>query len=290
MAGMSAPPRISVLLPVWNGAAYLGDALTGILAQTFADFELIVVDDGSTDETPAIIAACRDPRVRAFRRPHGGLVAGLMFGLEQARAEWVARQDADDQSHPDRLAEQWRSVQHHPDAVLSHTATAPVGGGTGPIGWFPRTQALLALKLCCHNPITHSAVMFRRAAALAAGGYRAAEFPAEDYALWGRLLEVGRIVGVPRPLVHYRVHAASVSRTHAPAQRDQTERLARDHCARFLRLPATAAERARRVLTPGPVAVKEWGWFWRHCAPRLRWRSAEAYAWLGAQTWRGIKA
>ena len=95
-------PRISILMPVWNGEKFLAAAVDSLLAQTFTDFELLVVDDGSTDATPEILRAYSDPRLRVVRLDHAGIVVALNHGLAQARAEWIARQDADDLSEPRR--------------------------------------------------------------------------------------------------------------------------------------------------------------------------------------------
>src|SRR5580698_3447780 len=103
-------PRISIVMPVWNGETYLAATLESVLTQTFTDFELIVVDDGSTDATLGILKSCPDPRLRVFQLEHGGIVKALNHGLAQARSEWIARQDADDISLPRRLERQWNAV------------------------------------------------------------------------------------------------------------------------------------------------------------------------------------
>lgn len=292
VVAMTTVPQVSVVLPVWNGEQYLSEAIGSILAQSFEDFELIVVDDGSTDSTPGIISSFRDSRLHPIRLPHLGLVAALNAGIDQAQAEWIARQDADDVSHPDRLQKQWAAIQRCPTAVLSHTGVDIIEGESKRRlpGVFPKSQAWLALLLCTHNPITHSSVLFKKSAAQSVAGYRGADYPAEDYALWGRLLEVGTIVGTAEPLLTFRIHPSSVSRSNALAQSQQTIDIALSHCCRFMRLSPEEAVRAHRVLTtpPSQRAWNDWLWFMRHCVPRLRWKSAELYAWLGMQTARRL--
>jgi glycosyltransferase involved in cell wall biosynthesis len=284
-------PTISVLLPVLNGEKYLAEAIDSVLAQSFGDFELIILDDGSTDATPEIIAGVHDERVRPFPMKHCGLVAALNYGVSQARAEWIARQDADDVSHPRRLEQQWAAVRGADSSVLSYTSRETLCDGiVSPWpGHFPRSRALLALQLCYMNPITHSTVLFRKSTFLAVGGYSANG--GEDYALWGNLLEHGESVGIPERLLRYRVHAGSDSAIHAERNRASTEIIGLSHCVRFLRLPPAEAARAHRVLlTPASErAPGEWGWFLLHCVPRLRWRNIELYAWLASQTLRGLR-
>src|SRR5207237_7493623 len=120
---MLQAPRVSVLLPVWNGEAFLEQAMESILRQTLSSFELIVIDDGSTDRTAAIADefASRDDRVRVLRRPHEGLSATLNAGIAAARGEYVARMDADDISVPDRLQKQVAYLDAHPGSVALGT-------------------------------------------------------------------------------------------------------------------------------------------------------------------------
>src|SRR2546423_11626964 len=112
-------PRVSVLLPVWNGEPFLEQAMESILRQTLSSFELIVIDDGSTDRTAAIAEefASGDDRVRVLRRPHEGLSAALNAGIAAVRGEYVARMDGDDISGPDRLRKQVADLDTHPARV-----------------------------------------------------------------------------------------------------------------------------------------------------------------------------
>lgn len=282
-------PRISILMPVWNGEPHLAAAVDSLLAQTFTDFELLVIDDGSTDRTPEILRNYTDPRLRILRLAHGGIVVALNHGLAQARADWVARLDADDLSEPLRLELQWQAVSRRPGAVLCHTAVTFFGAGNGlgvGAARLPRSRSFTALRLCGHCPIVHSTVMFRREAARAVGGYRPAERHAEDFSLWGRLLEQGEFIGLPEKLVRFRLHAQSVSQQNLAAQQALARRIGIRHSQQFMRLDEPSAARAYDLLLlpARDRAGRDWGWFLTRCVPHLRWHSAETFGWLLWQT------
>ena len=283
-------PRISVVMPVWNGEAYLREAIDSILFQTFTDFELIIVDDGSTDGTAKILASYHDARLRVFRLDHAGIVVALNFGIAQAKAEWIARQDADDVSLPHRLEAQWKALQLNPHAVLAHTDAECIGDENRTTGHarFPKTRAFMALRLCYQCPIVHSTVLFKKETALAAGGYLPDERHAEDYSLWGRMLERGEFVGLPDKLLKLRRHSMSVSHQNAETQMALTKKIATRHCKNFMRLSDEDAQMAHRILATSSRECKwaDWWWFLTYCAPALRWKSVELYLWLLLQTAR----
>jgi glycosyltransferase involved in cell wall biosynthesis len=286
------PPKLSVVLPVWNGEKYIAEAVESVLRQTFAHFELLVIDDGSTDATAAILASYDDPRIKIHRLAHGGIVQALNFGVAQSQAEWIARQDADDRSLPERFAMQWQALQEHKNAVLTFTDAALIGEWKSRLGRarFPRTKAFIALRLCYQSPIIHSTVVFRKDAFRQAGGYRPEERHAEDYALWGRMLELGEFVPVPQPLLEFRVHPASVSKHNLETQHSLTTQIASENTRRFMGLEERDARRAFETLVVPPEKrpLREWFWFATHCLPKLRWKSAEVYGWAAWQTVRNV--
>lgn len=289
---MIATPKISVVMPVWNGEKYLREAIDSILSQTLADFELIVVDDGSTDSTPAILASYRDERIRTFRVNHLGFVGAINTGIAQARAHWLARHDADDISYPQRLQKQWNAVQADKSAVLCFTNYAYFGDVTAASGlqYCSRSRALLALRLCYQNPIVHSTVLLKKSALDAVGGYRPEETQSEDFSLWGRMIEAGNLLALTEPLVKLRVHPASASRVNAEAVRQWALQIAVRHCHTLMNLDTDEAARLIRTLETAPAqrSWSDWCWLVRSGIPRLRWKSLELGGWILAQTARMI--
>lgn len=281
-------PKISVVLPVWNGANFVGAAIDSILAQTFADFELVVVDDGSDDGTADILRSYTDSRLKVYSVPHGGIVTALNLGINRSSAALIARQDADDLSRPDRLRRQWDALQREPRAVLCFTDHSLLNETAAEAGAarLPRSRSFIALRLCYQCPFAHGSVLFAKEAFLAAGGYVADERHAEDYALWGRMLELGDFVGLPEPLIEFRIHASSVSRQNLEAQEALTLKIASENCGRFMGLDELDAQRAATLLrTPTRERkIGDWLWFLLSCAPELRWKSAETFGWLAWQT------
>lgn len=206
-------------MPVRNGAAYLQAAADSILAQTFADFELLIIDDGSTDASPEILRNLHDPRVRIVTHPQNlGLVPTLNEGLRLARGDLIARQDHDDISNRDRLERQVAHFRTHPDCVLLGTeAFAMIGdeakayrllrpGGTESVRWY----------LCFDNAFIHSAVMFRRAVVFDEFGGYPSSFHSEDYALWSRVARERETGNLCEPQLAYREHSASVTGSMSP--------------------------------------------------------------------------
>lgn len=208
-------------MPVWNGERYLADAISSILDQTFADFEFIILDDGSTDGTVGIVRSFADPRIRLVQLKHGGIVTALNRGIAESRAEWIARMDCDDIAKPKRLAAQWEAVRRRQDAVVCHTAIETMGDSarvTPRQQHLPRTHAMLAIRMCLHCPICHPTVLMRKRAVLRASGYVEEERHGEDYGLWSRLLSEGSYVALAQPLLRFRLHAESISQRKLAVQ------------------------------------------------------------------------
>jgi|GEM_PF-729059 len=205
-------PAVTVLMPAFNAGRFIAASIRSVLAQDFEDFELLVIDDGSTDETARIAEGFRDKRIRLIRNAgNQGLVATLNQGLREARASLVARQDADDLCRRDRFARQveYLGAHAHDVAVASEARLIDeTGRDTGALR-LPRTRAQLRWDLCFRNPIPHSSVMMRRDAVLSEfGGYPVAT-SSEDYALWSAIASKNRFGLIPRQLVSYRIHSSS---------------------------------------------------------------------------------
>jgi glycosyltransferase involved in cell wall biosynthesis len=216
-------PQVSILLPCYNAAATLIEALDSLARQTLADFEIVAVDDGSTDASGQILAgrAAADPRLRILSLPHGGIVAALNAGLSVCTAPYVARMDADDRAHPERLARQVAFLDAHPqvDVVSCRVAGFPAGqvrqGFSLYIDWLNSLleDADIRREIFVESPLPHPSVTYRRQAVLAAGGYQDHGW-AEDYDLWLRLYLAGaHFTKLPEVLLEWREHPARLTRS-----------------------------------------------------------------------------
>lgn len=210
-------PLVSVLLPVYNGGAYLKKALDSLLSQTFENFEILAINDGSTDESASILNAINDPRLFVYHQNNMGLAATLNRGLSLARGALVARQDQDDLSRPERLGKQVSHLQSNHDCILLGTAAEIwVGDEVSERAHdHPTEHELLSFDLLFNNPFVHSSVMMRRDAVLSAGGYTTDKTrqPPEDYELWSRLARVGQVANLAERLLVYREVPQSMSRS-----------------------------------------------------------------------------
>jgi len=208
-------PAVSVLVAVRNCASYLPLALESLAAQSFEDLEIIVVDNGSSDETPYILRAWsrREPRLRTFRVARPGLARCLNFAASKARAPLLARLDADDIALPNRLAAQIEAMDARPALALLGSAAELIDSQGRRIGAIDRPVGDSELRAFQRDGcgFVHSSVMMRREAFAAAGGYRKGLNLAEDYDLWLRIAERGEIGNLPDRLVRYRMHAESAT-------------------------------------------------------------------------------
>ncbi len=252
---MSATPAVSVLMPAYNAEPWIADAIASLLAQDFADFELIVVDDGSTDATPAILAGLADPRLVVRTQPeNSGYVPALQRAVAAARGRFLARQDADDLSLPGRLAAQVAFLDRHPEVVLLGSAYRTIGPAGEPLAVYtvPEDDAAIRWHMLFRNAFVHSAVMMRREA-LAGLRYDAAYKPAEDYRLWSQLLGRGRGANLPEPLVAHRRHPGQITELERDAQSVRAERVSRDNLAAIgIELGDEELRALRRWVLGGP--------------------------------------
>ncbi|MDY0960146.1 glycosyltransferase [Sphingomonas sp. CFBP8993] len=217
-------PRITVALSVYNNAAYLALALDSMLAQSFTDFELLAVNDGSSDASPAILDryAASDPRVRVIHQSNQGLIPSLNRIIAEARAPYIARMDGDDIAHPDRFAQQIAFLEAHPDhGVLGTRVFGITETGDLRRDWtidHPITPDAVIAALEDGPLLCHPSVMMRRDLVRAVGGYRAAYRHCEDYDLWLRLAERTHMANLPDRLLYYRYSPTQVSNRHVMAQ------------------------------------------------------------------------
>ncbi len=214
-------PRLSVVMSVYNGERWLREAVESVLGQTLGDFELLVIDDGSTDGTLGILEHYRDPRLRVSRQPRAGLTISLNRGVRLTTAPLVARLDADDVALPERFVRQVAFLEAHPEAGLLGTGCHDVGPSGEIAATYrpPANHPEIRRALIRHNPFVHSSVMLRREALERAGFYDERLQVAQDYDLWVRMSRVTRLANLPEPLVLRRLSPGRVSRSR------DTERL-----------------------------------------------------------------
>ena len=219
MSSSCGTPTVSVVLAVKNGGNDLPRALRSILRQSFTDFELIAVDDGSTDETGAYLDSIPDRRVRVIHQETAGLAASLNRGIKLARGHYIARQDHDDLAAPSRMAKQVAFLRAHPEYALIGTC-AEIWTGDTPSGRFhdhPTEDQILRFDLLFNNPFVHSSVMIRKSALDRVGVYTTdpARQPPEDYELWSRIARHYRVANLAERLTVYREVPSSISRAGA---------------------------------------------------------------------------
>ncbi|UEM23993.1 glycosyltransferase [Skermanella mucosa] len=217
---------ISIVMPSYNSSAFIREAIDSVIAQTFPHFELLVCDDGSTDDTIGIVEelAGKDGRIRLIRNQHGGVSRNCNVGLREARFPWIARLDADDIAVPDRLETQVRAAERHPDVVcwgggarlISRHGRRLRGTQLGPVNASEFEEARRTGKVIY---VLGPTVMFRRDLALELGGYDPRFDGAEDIELLSRLADRGQVRTLPKVLTHYRIHGQSVTAHRSAKQR-----------------------------------------------------------------------
>jgi glycosyltransferase involved in cell wall biosynthesis len=262
---MSAAPQVSVLLAVYNGQEYLRFAMESILAQTFTDYEFIIIDDGSTDETLFILRhyETQHPQLHIVSRPNKGLTATLNEGLALAQGEFLARMDADDIALPRRLEKQVAYLRAHPETVLVGSRVLLID-----------PEGLAIREECCeatHDqidsahlnngwPVVHPSVLMRTEAVRRVGGYREPYNTLEDLDLFLRLAEIGKLENLPEVLLKYRQHFGSVTHEKAIQQSQLREVIYREARQR----------RGLAVVDSAPPVRKE---------PRRRHEQHSIWAW-----------
>lgn len=227
-------PVISVILPVYNGGKHLSEAIESILSQTFKEFELIVIDDGSTDQTLSILHdyQIKDTRISVISRENKGLIETLNEGVDFARGEWIARMDADDIALPHRFERQleWLKETH---ADICSSWVQRFGSWDKRVVRLRQTDAAIKMEMLFCSPFVHPAVIMRTNLARQLR-YDKAWKHAEDYDLWERAAETGcKMTNVPEVLLLYRVHDLQVSSVASVEQHKLTQKIRRRYWAHF---------------------------------------------------------
>ncbi|MDF9844974.1 MULTISPECIES: glycosyltransferase [unclassified Paenibacillus] len=239
-------PNLSVLMPVYNASRFLRQAVESILCQSYTDFELIIIHDGSTDNSLEILSHFTDPRIKLIDNPvNCGIVTCLNRGFAAASGAYIARMDADDYSLPDRFKAQLEFMNLHPDIGVCGTQYRIIGEAKAEslIPKLPTDPDLLACTLLFHCCLAHPAVMMRRHVLerLDSPPYESSYEHAEDYRLWARLSGITRMTNLKDCHLLYRHHDAQISRTMSPEQLKQAERISLEQLYQFGLFP-TAEE------------------------------------------------
>jgi glycosyltransferase involved in cell wall biosynthesis len=206
--------KITILMPVHNTATYIGEAISSVLAQDFEAFELLIIDDGSTDGTVDIIRKFDDTRIRIVSQEHSGISAALNRGLQEANTNYIARFDADDICLPGRLRKQYDFLENNPDYIICGGEAEYISANGEYLFHFKcpaysHEQLLGIIKQTC--PFIHSAVMYRKEAVLKAGGYSVNAHNFEDHILWLQLAGRGKFCNLQQKLIKVRFNPASIT-------------------------------------------------------------------------------
>lgn len=255
--------RISVVMPVYNGAPYLDEAIKSILNQSFSDFEFIIINDGSTDNSREIIERHRDPRIKRIdNKENRGVTESLNKGLHVAVGEFIVRMDSDDFSLPNRFSRQLAYMESHPEIGVcgSHVQVM----GSQEVWSQPEHPEEVKCRLLLHCCLAHPSVMFRREILVKHSlQYHASYNHAEDYQLWTQLSQVTMISNVPEVLLHYRLHENQISKSFKPLQAQQAERIQYEQLMRLGIKPSeeefcTHLNLCYRNRFSDPVIKKNW--------------------------------
>jgi glycosyltransferase involved in cell wall biosynthesis len=221
-------PVISVILPVYNGEKYVAESIDSILNQTFTDFELIIINDGSTDNSLQVLQAYQkfDTRIRLITRENKGLVATLNEGIDLARGAWIARMDADDISMPQRFEKQLQWLTKT-KADICGSWIRFFGAENRPVRQHPHTDAGIKAEMLFSPGFAHPTVMMK-AALVKLERYDSAWENAEDYDLWERAVRAGwKMTNVPEVLLCYRLHEQQVSKATIVEQQQKSQKIRR---------------------------------------------------------------
>jgi glycosyltransferase involved in cell wall biosynthesis len=212
--------KVTVLMPVYNTAPYLKAAIDSILTQTFTDFELLIIDDASTDGSVDTVKTYTDARIKLIEKPQNtGYTNSLNLGLELATGQYVARMDSDDISLPERFAKQVAFMDAHPEVGVCGTWIKTFGCPQPAVIQYPTSHDRIAIQLFSSSQFAHPSVMIRKS--ILAGQpvrYDQDMEPTEDFDLWVRLSRVTQLANLPEVLLHYRFHQGQVSATRRSRQ------------------------------------------------------------------------
>lgn len=278
-------PRVSVVMPVYNAGRHLHAALDSILMQTFTDFEVIAVDDGSTDGSSDLLAlaAGKEPRIIVRRQQNRGVTKALNAGLQVARGAFIARMDADDVSLPDRFEKQVAYLVTHPSCVAVGGEVVLIDQNDRALRHLPIPREHAAIDQfhmsTCVSAICHPAAMIRASAIREVGGYRDGFVSAQDVDLFLRLAEVGSLANLDEVVLRYRQHLESVGYRKRFEQRHSGWRAARDAAVRRGQAFTVPEPRQTEMEIQLADVFLKWAW-WAHSERNMRtfWHYARKFA------------
>lgn len=271
--------RLSVLMTVYNGLPYIKQAVDSVLAQTYADFQFVIVNDGSTDGTPGYLASLTDPRIVVVHRENGGTAAAANQGLALCTGEYLARIDADDAALPTRFEKQVAYLDAHPEVGLLGTQMAPMGAReVGPSLVLPTDHDhIYPAMLEGKHGLGHSSVMMRTALLKQLGGYWSLRL-VDDWDMMLRMGEVSKLAALDEVLHHYRIHQGSLNGRGMRAMRlsiDYARELAR---RRLAGQPPISVEEFQNHTTRKPVGSRVAEWFDLHARQQYRLALEDLYS------------
>lgn len=234
-------PKITVLMPVYNGEKYLREAIESILNQSYANFEFLIIDDASVDKSAEVIKSFGDSRIRYLRNDQNlGLIGTLNRGLVVAKGEYIARMDQDDISLPERFAKQVAFLDRCPDVGVLGTAVQMIDSGGTLIDSalvFPDSPNCIEWSMYFFCPIAHPTVLMRKDVAMKVGGYSAVAVHAEDYDFWVRLSKVTRFSNLVETLLKLRKHETNMTKVFYSENLTAADRTAQALAAEHLEVP-----------------------------------------------------
>lgn len=205
---------VTVLMPVYNGSKYIAEAINSVLEQTFTDFELIIVNDGSTDGTVSVVQNFKDPRIKLISQQNGGVSSALNNGLKISKGKYIARFDADDVCYPTRLQKQYDFITANPEYILVGSDADYMTESGEHIYTYRNvghTNEEINQTIKMHCSFIHSSVMYPKELVTSIGGYEIKAHTFEDYFLWTKLIKFGKICNLPEPLIKVRFNPSSVT-------------------------------------------------------------------------------
>lgn len=252
-------PEVSIVLPVYNGAQYLAAAIQSVLSQTYTNFELIIIDDGSKDDPRSVVARFTDPRIIFIEQSNCGLATTLNIGIKKAKGQFIARQDQDDLWHPKHLELEVQFLEQHPKCGIVGTSSQIQVGETltNRLLRHPETNSELQFAVLFDSPFVHSSVLIRREVFDAVGYYTTDpnRQPPEDYELWSRVAREFELANLPDILHIYRETPGSMSRPGNVEFAKRVSRICQENIALLLGREFDDAEvKALAALTHQPTS------------------------------------